>query len=478
MALAKSQIIERNSGLARHERVGGLADDPEIRREFRELTETVVGATGVGGPWFTAALLLSAGAMGIGAVSWWAQLNYGLEVTGLQHPMMWAMYISSFVWWVGVAHSGTMVSAILFLFRARFRPAFSRTAEAMTLIAIVTATAFPIIHLGRAWRFYWLLPYPNQRHLWPTFRSPLLLDVFAILTYLLVSVMFFWLGLVPDLAIMRDRAKGWARTLYGIASLGWQGKGNHWHHHHMAYGIIASLATPLVISVHTVVSWDFSLGITAGWHSTIFPPFFVLGAVFSGLAMVLTLMLPMRALLGLKRYITLEHLDWLARLILLMSLLLSFCYATEYFMIWYGRDQLEKVNLLNRMTTYGPLFWTMTLCNSVFPLSLFLPKLRRNVRFLFVLSLLVNLGMWLERFVVVAGSLARDYEPYAWAREGYHVMLVEWGIIVGSYGFFFFCFLLFVRHLPTLPIAEYKRELLKEKREQHALEAAGLEREP
>lgn len=477
MALANPQPMERNPGLSRHEKVGPLVDNPQIRREFRELTETVIGAMGVGGPVYWIAVLLSLGATGIGALALWAQLHYGLAVTGLQHPIMWATYISTFVFWTGIAHSGTMLSAILYLFRARFRPAFSRTAEAMTLIALVTAAAFPILHLGRPWRFYWLLPYPNQRHLWPTFRSPLVLDFFAVFTYLIVSILFFWLGLAPDAAILRDRAKGWARTLYGVASLGFEGRGLHWKHHHMAYGLLAGLATPLVISVHTIVSWDFSLAITPGWHSTIFPPYFVLGAIFSGLAMVLTLMIPMRALLGLRQYITEQHLDWLGRLVLLMSMMLTFCYCTEYFMVWYGRDEVEKLNLVTRMTTYGPLFWTMTMCNSVLPLALLWPKLRRNALFLFALSVFINVGMWLERFMVVASCLARDQLPYAWAREGYHVMLVEWGILLGSFGFFFW-FLLFVRYLPVLPMAEYKRDLLKEQREKHALAAAGLEPEP
>ena len=302
------------------------------------------------------------------------------------------------------------------------------------------------------------------------FRSPLALDVFAVTTYLIVSLVFFWLGLVPDLAIIRDRSQGWRKTIYGLLSMGWEGRGRQWKHYLLAYSLLAGLATPLVISVHSVVAWDFSTAIAPGWHSTIFAPFFVIGAIFSGLAMVLTLLIPLRALLNLKEYITLERIDWLARLVLMMSLLVSFCYALEYFTIWYGKEEIEKINLAYRATgPLAPCFWTMTICNSFVPLILFLPKMRRNVTLLWVLSLVINVGMWLERFVVVAGSLGRDYLPYVWNAEGYRLTLVEMGIFIGSVGWFGFCYLLFARFVPVLPITEFKRDFLKEFREQQIL---------
>ncbi|HEU4751844.1 MAG TPA: NrfD/PsrC family molybdoenzyme membrane anchor subunit, partial [Armatimonadota bacterium] len=388
------------------------AEEAVLAPEFRRTTEEVLARMGVSGRLYTVGLLLSAGLTALGAAAWGWQLWSGLGVTGLQHPVMWATYIASFIWWIGIAHSGTMVSAILYLFRAPFRSAFSRAAEAMTLIAIVTAAMFPILHLGRAWRAYWLFPYPNERDLWVTFRSPLILDVFAVLAYLIVSALFFWLGLIPDLAVLRDRAKGWARTWYGLGSLGWEGRGAQWKQYLLAYSLLAGLATPLVISVHSIVSWDFSLTLVPGWHSTLFPPYFVAGAVFSGLAMVLTLVLPMRAALRLERFITERHLDQLARLVLLMSLLVSFSYVLEYWTAWHSPEPMERIDLLEKATgALAPLFWTSLVCNSLAPLALFWPGVRRSVPALFLLSLVINVGMWLERFIVVAGSLMRDYLP-------------------------------------------------------------------
>jgi Ni/Fe-hydrogenase subunit HybB-like protein len=443
-----------------------------MSEDDRRITEAFLARMGISGHVYLAGLLVTVLMMLIGAVSWGLQLWYGLGVAGFQPPMMWATYIASFVWWIGIAHSGTLLSAILYLFQAPYRASFARTAEAMTLIAIVTSAAYPIIHLGRAWRFYWLVPYPNERHLWVTFRSPLIFDVFAVLTYFIVSVLFFWLGLIPDLAIVRDRARHWRKTVYGLLSLGWEGRGRQWKQYLMAYSLLAALATPLVISVHSIVSWDFSLAITPGWHSSFFPPYFVAGAMFSGLAMVLTLVIPMRAGLGLQEYITVEHLEQIARLILFMSLVISFCYGIEYFMVWYNGEDVEKLNLLFRATgPFAPLFWTMTVCNSLVPLALFSRRVRRNLVALFAISILVNIGMWLERFVIVAGSLGRGYLPYAWAPSGYRIMAVEWGIFIGSMGWFLFWFLLFVRYLPVLPIAEFKRDELKKQREKQALHA-------
>ena len=446
------------------------AEDEELQRDLRRVTEDTLSRMGISGRGYTAALLATVAMMGVGFISWAVQLWYGMGVTGLQHPMMWATYIACFVWWIGIAHSGTLISAILFLFRAPFRSAFARAAEAMTLIAILTAAAYPVIHLGRPWRAYWLIPYPNQRHLWVTFRSPLILDVFAVFSYLVVSFLFFWLGLSPDLAILRDRAKGWARTFYGLFSLGCEGTARQWRHHQLAYSLIAGLATALVIPVHTIVSADFALAIVPGWHSTIFPPYFVVGAIFSGLAMVLTLVLPMRAALQLEEYITHKHLDRLARLILAMSLLISFSYVLEYTAAATSTRAIERVDLWEKLTgSWAIPFWVLTVCNSFVPLALFWKRVRSSVPALFVISILNNKEMWLERFLVVAGSLARDYLPAAWAATPYHIRLVEIGIFVGSFGWFLFCYLLFIRYLPVLPIAEWKREQLKKSREERRI---------
>lgn len=447
-----------------------------LRVRYRQITEDILGRMGASGRGYALGLAATVLMMGAGVVAWGYQLRAGLGVTSLQHPMMWAVFITNFVWWIGIAHSGTMISAILFLFRASFRTAFSRAAESMTVIAIVTSAGYPIIHLGRAWRAYWLLPYPNQRDLWITFRSPLVLDIFAVVSYLTVSTLFFWLGLVPDLAIIRDRSKGWRRTLYGLASLGWEGTGQHWKHHRMAYALLAGIATPLVLSVHTIVSWDFSLAIVPGWHSTIFPVYFLAGAVFSGLAMVLTLVIPMRSRLRLEEYIREEHLDRLAQLVLMTSLILTFCYLVDFSQSWRSEETADRINLVYRATgPFAPWFWAMLVTNSLLPLALFWPKVRRSVPVLLVLSLLINVGMWLERFVTIAGSLGRDYLPYAWAQGGYRPTLVEWGISLGSAGWFLFWFLLFVRYLPVLPIAELKRECLKKHREEEAIRTAPVE---
>ncbi len=449
------------------------AEEEKLRDRYREVAEDALSRMGRGKLGYLIALAACVLLMLWGLAAWFTQLREGMGVTGLQYPMMWATYIASFVWWIGIAHSGTMISAILFLFRAPFRSAFSRAAEAMTLIAIVTAALFPVLHLGRAWRAYWLLPYPNERGLWVTFRSPLIIDVFAVVTYLIVSLLFFWLGILPDAAVVRDRARGWKRTLFGLVSLGWEGRGRQWKHYLLCYSILAGLATPLVISVHSDVAWDFALAIVPGWHSTIFPPYFVVGAIFSGLAMVLTLVLPMRSLLGLKQYVTQEKIDKIAKLVLMMSLLVTFSYVLEYFLTWYGRNEIEKINL--QYKAFGPFsvqFWTFTVCNSLVPLALAFRSVRRSPPALFVIAILINVGMWLERFVIVAASLARDYLPSAWATSDYHFRPVEVGICAGSLGWFLFCFLLFVRYVPVIPIADIQRDYLTEHREKRAIRAA------
>ncbi len=384
---------------------------------------------------FLLTLTLLAGAL------WTRQVYVGLQVTGLGDPVMWAVYITNFVFWVGIAHSGTLISAILFLFRTRWRTAVYRAAETMTIFAVATAGLFPIIHLGRPWFFYWLAPYPNQRYLQPDFRSPLVWDLFAIGTYLTISSLFWFTGLIPDVAT--------------IVALGWQGSDRQWRHFSMAYLLLAGLATPLVLSVHSVVSWDFAMAQLPGWHSTIFAPYFVAGAIFSGVAMVLTLLIPMRWIMGLEDLITPWHLDNLAKVILLTSFIISYAYCVESFMTWYSQDPIEMMTF--HMRYFGPwgwMFWVMVACNCVIPLVLFSPRIRTSPVPLFIVAIFVNIGMWFERFVIIAGSLAVNFEPSQW--RFWHPSLTEMMITVGSFAWFVMLFSLFARFMPIISMTEVK----------------------
>ncbi|MEE2822782.1 MAG: NrfD/PsrC family molybdoenzyme membrane anchor subunit [Acidobacteriota bacterium] len=393
-----------------------------------------------------------------GAWAWSQQVRHGLGVTGLKHPVMWGAYITTFVFWVGIAHSGTLISAILFLFRARWRAAISRASEAMTVFAVMTAGLFPIIHLGRPWLFYWLIPYPNERTLWVNFRSPLVWDVFAVGTYFTVSAVFFYIGLIPDLAVLRDNATGWKRRIFAITSLGWSGTGREWKHFSSAYLFLAALATPLVVSVHSIVSWDFAVAIIPGWHSTIFAPYFVAGAIFSGLAMVLSILIPARSILKLEEYITMWHLENISKLIIVSSLIVSYSYLTEFFFAWYSQNPFEQTVFLSRAVgDFAPLFWLMVMCNCLTPLLLFFKSVRCNTTILFIVSILINIGMWTERFVIIAGSLAREYSRASW--DTYNPSWVEWSILLASFAWFAFWFLLFIRHLPAIPLAEVKESI-------------------
>jgi Ni/Fe-hydrogenase subunit HybB-like protein len=423
---------------------------------LRKIDDDVLRTMGRPGPLYIAGLALALGLVALAGYTWLYQMAIGLGITGYSPPMMWAVYITNFVFWVGIAHSGTLISAILYLLRARWRTAVSRAAEAMTVFAVMTAGLFPIVHLGRPWLFFWLLPYPSERELWVNFRSPLVWDVFAVTTYFTVSALFLFLGLVPDLAIVRDRATGLRRRLYGLAALGWQGTGEHWRHYTALYGFFAALATPLVVSVHSVVSWDFAMSIAPGWHSTIFAPYFVAGAIFSGLAMVLTILIPMRRLYALHDYVTLDHFESVAKLIIATSLIVSYAYATEGFLAWYRGSEYERSTFHDRATgSFAPLFWTMVLCNSLLPLLLFARRVRRSVPALFAISLLINVGMYLERFVIIASSLAHGVAPASWSGL-YRPTWVELAITVGSFGWFALWFLLFVKLLPVLPVSELK----------------------
>jgi Ni/Fe-hydrogenase subunit HybB-like protein len=396
------------------------------------------------------ALMLTAGIL-----AWAYQVYVGLGTTGLRTPEMWALYITAFVFWIGIGHAGTLISAILYLFRARWRTSIYRAAETMTVFAVMTAGLFPMIHLGRFWFVYFLLPYPNQRYLWPNFRSPLMWDVFAVSTYLTISVVFFFVGLIPDLAAVRDAASGWRRRLYALLALGWEGSDGQWRHYRRAYGLLAALATPLVLSVHSVVSWDFAMALIPGWHSTLFAPFFVDGAIFSGFAMVIVLVLPMRYVFKLHRYIEDRHLDALAKLLLTTGLVLTYFYLCDAFTAWYSGERYETASLVWRVTkTYAWALWLQYFCNAVTPLVLFWRRARTNPVVLYVVSVFVLIGMWFERFNIIVGSLAHDFHPYTW---GIFVpAVVDTTIVVASFAWFFLLFLGCIKVLPSVSIVEVK----------------------
>ncbi len=390
---------------------------------------------------------------------WLYQIYTGMHITGLTHPVMWGFYIAAFVFWIGVAHCGTLISAILFLFRADWRTSVGRAAETMTIVAVMTAGLFPILHLGRAWLFYWLIPYPNERGLWINFSSPLIWDAFAIGTYFVVSVLFWYLQLMPDFATVRDQSTGWQARIFRWLALGWAGTAGEWRHFRTAYTFLAGLITALVVSVHSIVSWDFASAIVPGWHSTIFAPYFVAGAIFSGLAMVLTLMIPGRWLIGITDYVKVDHLEKLAKLVLTMSLIVSYAYVSEFSFAWYKGEPYDRAQLLFRVDgPYAPLFWLMIVCNSIVPLFLFRRSVRRNVTTLFFISLVINVGMWTERLVIIASSLAHEYDRYSWGI--YWPSIFEWVILLGSAGWFLFWFLLILGHIPAVPMAETKEHVL------------------
>ncbi|MEP7097282.1 MAG: NrfD/PsrC family molybdoenzyme membrane anchor subunit [Dokdonella sp.] len=388
----------------------------------------------------------------------------GVGIWGIDIPVAWAFAITNFVWWVGIGHAGTFISAFLLLLRQKWRTSINRFAEAMTIFAVAMAGIMPILHLGRPWFFYWLAPYPNIMNLWPQWRSPLVWDIFAIGTYIIVSILFWYMGLIPDLATLRDRAESRVKQIvYGLGALGWRGEARQWRRFDTAYLLLAGLATPLVISVHSVVSFDFSIGNTPGWHSTIFPPYFVAGALFSGFAMALTISIPLRAIFGLKDFITERHLDNIAKIMLVCGLIVAYSYVVEIFMAFYSGDEFEKYMVLNRMRgPYAPIYWVVVLFNVVIPQSLWFKRVRLSVMTLFVLSIVVNIGMWLERFMIIVTSLHRDFLPSSWGM--FYPTFWDWAILVGSLGAFGWLFLMFVRFLPAISISEM-RKLVREKKE-------------
>lgn len=396
----------------------------------------------------------------LGAGCWAYQIGVGIGVGGQSIPVAWGTYLINFVFWVGIAHSGTLISAILHLFRAGWRNPIARAAETMTVFAVCVAGLFPFIHLGRIWIVYYILPYPNDRNLWPNFQSPLVFDVIAISTYLMVSSLFWYTGMLPDLAIVRDRATGLRKRIFHILSLGWTGRFEEWRHYTRAYLFFAALATPLVISVHSVVSWDFALGVVPGWHSTIFAPYFVAGAIHSGLAMVLTLMIPMRTIFRYEVFITKDILDNIAKTIVFTGLIVGYAYAIEYFLAWYSHNIVEQESFRWRAAgEYSLAFWVMVICNSVVPLLFFIRKVRRSIPWLFGISILINIGMWSERFVIIIGGVAHDFMPNAWGT--YSPTIIEYGVLVGSFSLFFFLFLLFVKHMPSVSMTEMKESVHK-----------------
>ncbi len=383
-------------------------------------------------------------------------LFVGVGIWGINIPVGWGFDIVNFVWWIGIGHAGTLISAILLLLRQEWRTSINRFAEAMTLFAVACAGLYPLLHMGRPWLAYWLFPYPNTMGIWPQFRSPLVWDVFAVSTYATVSFLFWFVGLIPDLATLRDRARNRiSQIIYGVLAMGWRGSAKHWHRYETAYLLLAGLSTPLVVSVHTVVSFDFAVGIIPGWHATIFPPYFVAGAIYSGFAMVMTLAIPIRALYGLQGFITMRHLQNMAKVMLATGLIVAYGYMMETFMAWYSANEYEKFMILNRFKgPYANMYWMLIVCNVVIPQLFWLPRVRNSVPMLFIISLIVNIGMWLERFVIVVVSLHRDFLPSSW---GYYAgTKYDWSMYLGTIGLFLTLLFLFIRVLPMISIFEMR----------------------
>jgi len=441
-------------------------DDPTVRarlvvgdNDFHSVTEKVCGIVEMPKTpklWWVAFAISSSLTLVLFSMIGYL-VTTGIGVWGLNIPVGWGYAIVNFVFWVGIGHAGTLISAILFLVRQRWRTSINRFAEAMTIFAVVCAGIFPGIHVGRIWFAYWLFPIPNQMLMWPNFRSPLLWDVFAVGTYATVSLLFWYMGMIPDLSTLRDRATTRLRFyIYGLLSLGWRSSNRHWHRFEFAYLLLASLATPLVLSVHSVVSFDFAVSIMPGWHTTIFPPYFVAGAIFGGFAMVLLLLIPSRELYpGMKDLITSRHLENMAKILLLTGMMVGFAYAMEFFTAWYSGNPFEMFVFLNRaLGPYAWAYWIMVSCNVITPQLFWFKKIRTNMVIVFILSIFVNIGMWFERFVIVVSSLSRDYLPTSWGY--YKPTIIDVLTFAGSFGLFFTLFLLFVRFLPIIGMAEVK----------------------
>jgi Ni/Fe-hydrogenase subunit HybB-like protein len=449
-------IVQPASGdLPRRPNIASAGVPLPAVKDYEQVDRDIVGTLRPTKGWFVL-LFTAITCLGIGAACWTYQIHEGLGVAGYSPPVMWAVYIVTFVFWIGIGHAGTLISAILFLFRAGFRTTIYRCAEAMTVFAVMTAGLFPIIHIGRPWKFFWLIPYPNWRLIWPNFKSPLVWDVFAISTYLTISTTFLFIGLIPDIATLRDVEKNpIKKRILSALSFGWRNSEAEWRHFARAYLFLAAFSTPLVLSVHSVVSFDFAMALVPGWHTTIFAPYFVAGAIFSGMGMVFTIIIPIRKFFKLEHYVTLNVLDAGAKLTLFTSMVVGCAYLVEFFIAWYGGVNVEQDYFWNRV--FGQWWWAawiMLTCNMILPLSLFSQKLRRNPSWLWILSLFINLGMWFERFVIIVPGLSHEFEPWQWT--GYKPTFVDIGILLGSFGWFFMWFLLFIKNLPVIAISEVK----------------------
>mgnify|MGYP002623310168 FL=1 len=423
------------------------------------------------GRWW-AAFAVAAAALLLGVVAVAYQIATGIGTWGLNRTVGWGFDITNFVFWVGIGHAGTLISAVLLLFRQKWRTSINRAAEAMTIFAVMCAGIFPLIHMGRPWLAHWVFPYPNARgSLWVNWRSPLLWDVFAIGTYFTISLLFWYVGLIPDLATARDRATGMRRRVLAILALGWNGSARTWSRYEVACVLLAGLATPLVVSVHSVVSTDFATAVIPGWHATLFPPYFVIGAVFSGFAMVLTLMLVARKVMRFEEYITPRHVGAMCKITVFTGTIVGLAYLTEVFTAWYSASPYEQFVFLNRAAgPMAPAFWTMVGCNVIAPQLLWFRRVRTNLALVFVLSLVINVGMWFERFVIIVTSLSRDFLPSSWS--GYTPTLVELATLLGSFGLFFTAFLLFCRFVPMIAASEIKSVLVRREAADHGAHAA------
>jgi molybdopterin-containing oxidoreductase family membrane subunit len=406
--------------------------------------------------WVVLLCLAAVGVLFLGAMVF-ATVYVGIGLWGVNIPVAWAFAITNFVWWIGIGHAGTFISAILLLFEQKWRTSINRFAEAMTVFAVIQAGLFPILHLGRPWFAFWLTPYPSTMRVWPNFKSALPWDVAAVTTYLTVSVLFWYLGLIPDFATTRDRAPTkWKRIVYGVLAFGWRGSARHFRHYRVIYGLLGGLATPLVLSVHSVVSTDFAITILPGWHSTIFPPYFVAGAIFSGFCMVMTLLIPLRRVFHFENVITLRHVDNIAKLILATGLIVQYSYLCEWFLAWYSGERAEMWTMLHGLTA-GPnawAFWYTIFANVCLPQLFWSRRIRRNLVAAFIIALFINVGMWTERFSIIVLSLQQDFLPSSWGV--YAPTWVDWGILAGTLCFFGFLFLLFVRFVPSVSISEVK----------------------
>jgi Ni/Fe-hydrogenase subunit HybB-like protein len=449
--------------------IRGRHDDASLSRSLLTFVQSKPGAV-----WWGLFLVGVAGTALL-AVAIFVTVGTGVGTWGNNIPVAWAFGITNFVWWIGIGHAGTLISAILLLFGQKWRSSINRLAEAMTLFAVMNAGLFPLLHLGRPWKFYWLAPYPSSLRIWPQFRSALPWDMAAVLTYFTVSLLFWYLGLIPDLATARDTARSpRAARLYGLLALGWRGSIRHWQHWRIGYLLLAGLATPLVLSVHSIVSFDFATSVLPGWHTTVFPPYFVAGAIFSGMAMVLTLLIPARKPLGVEHVVTEAHLDVMCKVLLATSLMVGYGYVQEHFFAWYSGSEYEQhVYQARRGGPYAPLFWLQVSCNVLVPQLFWSQRLRRTPWVIWVASLLVNVGMWTERFVIVVSPLSQDFLPSSWGF--FYPTWVDLSLLVGTLGFFLMAYMLFLKLVPPVPISEVK-ELQREQEEAERFRKAYEER--